>query len=495
MLPTGETSSAAGSAGAGRNALRARGLVLIAAANLEIQHYLETVLKAYGIAVEVADDVAEAGKFLPRGHQVSVLLLDQDLGSGALRHIRSLSDRIPIVLMTADPPVESSRENDSNVIQVQKPLLPERLMRVIAPLYSQHSQNGGSSPVRPGGHHLYLASQENGLSSEMRLIAQLIAQAGRSDVPVLVQGETGVGKEMVVREIHERSRRAHMPFVNVNCAALPRELVESQLFGYERGAFTGANRSQQGLFEVANGGTIFLDEIGDMDIRLQSKLLQVLQDQEFHPLGGASAVRVDVRVMAATHRDLAVEVANKRMREDLYYRLNVISIVVPPLRERRGEILPLAEFFLRKHTQPGSEVPELGPAMKRALLAHDWPGNVRELENIIRRYIVLRDSVSFPELVFSESKPIPILRADPSSSNGQGVTVFESLDQAKRKAQTDALLAALNATRWNRKKAAELLKVDYKQLIYQMKKFRIGREDADRSTPSPISGPVQAYSS
>jgi len=224
-----------------------------------------------------------------------------------------------------------------------------------------------------------------------RKLKLFLDRVGAADVPVLLQGETGVGKEMLARQICACSPRAKRPFLKLNCATLPSELVESELFGYERGAFAGAFRNTPGKFEMAEGGTILLDEIGDMDFKLQAKLLQVLQDGEFSRLGARETVRVDVRVIAATHCDLERAIADGRFREDLYYRLNIIRIEVPPLRERREEILPLARFFIGKHTKPGDAPVEINPHLSRTLMAHLWPGNIRELENVMRTLVVLGD--------------------------------------------------------------------------------------------------------
>ena len=211
---------------------------------------------------------------------------------------------------------------------------------------------------------------------------------GWSEAPILIQGETGSGKEVLARELHDRSPRSDKPFLKLNCAALPAELVESELFGYERGAFTGAFQRKPGMFELADKGTLMLDEIGDMDVKLQAKLLQVLQDQEFQRLGGRETIRVDVRVVAATHRDLEESVLKQTFREDLYYRLNVINLRIPPLRERKEDIIPLAEFLLKRHVPAGTAAPALTTKMKEVLASYRWPGNVRELENVVRRYIV-----------------------------------------------------------------------------------------------------------
>jgi two-component system response regulator AtoC len=298
----------------------------------------------------------------------------------------------------------------------------------------------------------------------------------------LIQGETGTGKEVLARELHAHSPRANQAFLKLNCAALPFELVESELFGYERGAFTGAFQKKAGMFELADGGTILLDEIGDMDVRLQSKLLQVLQDQQFQRIGGKEMISVDVRVLAATHRDLEKAIADRSFREDLYYRLNVINLVLPSLRERKDDIIPLAEFLLKRHAPEKGSAALLTWELKEALFNYSWPGNVRELENVIRKLLVLRD----PELIARElhmkTRRRPVvsvsvteqrLLAAPEPENS---AILEQVTLAKQQAETEAILSALNATRWNRKKAAAMLKIDYKALLYKMKK--LGVEDS-----------------
>jgi two-component system response regulator AtoC len=224
----------------------------------------------------------------------------------------------------------------------------------------------------------------------MRSIRKLLPRVGSSEAPVLIQGETGIGKEVLAKRLHALSLRAHKPFFKLNCAALPPESAESELFGCEHGALTGAVQLTPGKFELADGGTLLLDEIGDMDFKVQAKLLEVLQDQQFRRLGGKESVRVDVRVIAATHRDLEKDVSAGKFRQDLYYRLNVVTLYMPPLRELRDDIVPLAKFLLEKHC--GEPLPEITPEFQKALLDHSWPGNVRELENVVRRFAILRNA-------------------------------------------------------------------------------------------------------
>jgi two-component system response regulator AtoC len=327
----------------------------------------------------------------------------------------------------------------------------------------------------------------------MKEIQVVVGQIGWSEVPVLIQGETGSGKEVLARELHAQSPRANKPFLKLNCAALPSELVESELFGYERGAFTGAFQRKAGKFEIAEGGTILLDEIGDMDVRLQAKLLQVLQDHEFQRIGGKETIKVDVRIMAATHRDLEKAIVDGSFREDLYYRLNVINLRVPPLRERKEDILPLAEFLIKKHAVGGLPEPAITLDLRHAMMAYHWPGNVRELENYVRKFMILGDAAALASELHAKAtrkpmRPMPVAEGSQPPERAEASPILEQVTQARKQAETDAILAALNSTRWNRKQAAALLKIDYKALLYKMKK--LGVEDspdlvAADSTPAP----------
>jgi transcriptional regulator with GAF, ATPase, and Fis domain len=337
---------------------------------------------------------------------------------------------------------------------------------------------------------LFRGAQVESIRAALKMLAV-------SDVPVVFQGETGTGKEVLARELHALSPRASMPFLKLNCAAVPLDLLESELFGYERGAFTGAIGCKPGKFEMADGGTILLDEIGDMDIALQAKLLHVLQDKEFQRLGATETIRVDVRVLTATHRDLRKEIAAGRFREDLYYRLNVVTIQVPPLRDRKEEILPLAEFFLDKHGLPGAPRPVLVPELTAALLAHNWPGNVRELENVVRRFLVFGDAAA----VIQELQTRPgdgqnhRRRAGDSAADGNTAgwngapppPTLTRVEHEHRKVETDAILSALTHSQWNRRKAAALLNVDYKGLLYRMKKLGLNRHGGG-SASEPLAG-------
>lgn len=309
-------------------------------------------------------------------------------------------------------------------------------------------------------------------SDKMHRIKEIIDQIADTDVTVLIQGESGVGKEVVARSIHLNSFRRERPFVKVNCAALPQELLESELFGYEKGAFTGAYRQKPGKFEVANGGTVFLDEISEISLSLQGKLLQVLQDREFSRLGGKKDIRVDVRVLVATNKNMEEGVKSGRFREDLYYRLNVVNITIPPLRERREEIPIFVEYFLDKFSKKYQKrVISLSDKMINALSQHRWSGNVRELENVIQRFIVLGNEKAIIEEL------TPAIQEDAIPGNNKKIIpakkVWPSLkevhQEALKKAECETILKALEMTNWNRKKAADILSISYKALLYKIK--------------------------
>jgi transcriptional regulator with PAS, ATPase and Fis domain len=326
-------------------------------------------------------------------------------------------------------------------------------------------------------------------------VRELIGRVADTDVTVLIRGESGTGKELVARAIHTASPRRDRTFVKVNCAALPAELLESELFGFERGAFTGAIQHKPGKFEFANQGTMFLDEISEMGAPLQSKLLQVLQDGEFARLGGREDVRVDVRVVAATNRDLEGAVADGQFREDLYFRLNVVCVTLPPLRQRRDEIPALTDHFLRRYSAHYNKQP-LGLATDtlRLFAEYEWPGNVRELENLIKRMVIIgtdspirrevADAIAgraqrvgpIPALQHSTpvyapaapapQPPPPLPPAAPQVLTGSLKDIGRT---AAREAERELIYRTLQQTRWNRREAAEILGISYKALLYKIK--------------------------
>jgi two-component system response regulator AtoC len=315
-------------------------------------------------------------------------------------------------------------------------------------------------------------------SPKMREAWTVVHQAAAVDITVLIGGETGTGKELVARAIHHLSPRRERPFVKVNCAAVPAELLESELFGHERGAFTGAHQLRVGKFEAADQGVVFLDEIGDLHLSLQAKLLHVLQDGAFSRVGGRSSLKVDVRIVAATNRDLEIDVTAGRFREDLYYRLNVVQIVVPPLRERTAEIPLLTDYFTQRYTRlfrrDGFTVSPI--AMER-LMRHQYPGNVRELENIVKRMVVLNDPLL-------ERVPLGLRRPsieEPRQGLGalpDRVSLKDISRAAARAAEREAIARVLKETRWNRVRAAKLLGISYRALLYKIKDVGLTAEQA-----------------
>lgn len=309
-------------------------------------------------------------------------------------------------------------------------------------------------------------------SAKMREIKDVVDQVADTDATVLIWGESGVGKELVARAVHQRSSRRSMPFVKVNCAALPLELLESELFGYERGAFTGAYREKPGKFELADRGVIFLDEIGEMPMPLQAKLLQVVQDREFSRLGSRRDIRVDARVVVSTNRDLVSAVGRKEFREDLYYRLNIVNIHIPPLRERLEEVPALVEHFWMKYSAQYNRCKDgVSADALRLFMRHNWPGNVRQLENMVKRIVILNSE----EWVETEMRGGGRGGGQREESKGEELTDGRGLKEATKRAiqETERAIikSALDDARWNRVEAAKRLKISYKSLLNKIQAY------------------------
>jgi two-component system response regulator AtoC len=470
-----------------------KGTILMSEEEPEVRNYLIMALETHGYRVESADTGNEMVELLHNSRQpASAILFAMPPvdGLATVRKIRSENEDLPLILL-ANPssPVTAAEAMKSGATDfLCKPITHEALCKSLnRVLGGAWTENGGRMPL--GGDGL----DEPHNVGWTRKSEDFVRKVGPADVPVLILGETGTGKEVLARRIHARSLRARKPFVKLNCAALPPELVESELFGYDRGAFTGAFQKKAGMFEQADGGTLLLDEIGDMDHKLQAKLLHVLQDRSFQHLGGKETVSVDVRVIAATHRDLESAISNGTFREDLYYRLNVVSVHVPPLRERRDEIIPLAEHFLKKYLAIGDSAP-LVPVLMRSMLDYGWPGNIRELENRIRSYIVMGDAESLAfelqrKLPRAETRPYAVHAAPvpaPAPVEGAETSILHQVNRTKELAEIDAIMAALNATHWNRKQAAANLGVDYKALLYRMKKLNIDDSPAPAAAREPV---------
>jgi len=302
-----------------------------------------------------------------------------------------------------------------------------------------------------------------GGSEYMRDVQLKIDRIANTAVPVLITGESGTGKEVIAKLLHQRSSRKHGPFVKINCPAIPGTLVESELFGYERGAFTGADGRKLGLVELAHGGTLFLDEIAELDFGLQSKLLQLLQDGQFYPVGGQKERQVEVRFICATNRDLEREIDARHFRQDLFYRIKVVSVKLPPLRERPCDIRNLVEFFLHNYSQQfGLNPRPLSVKTMVSLQHYEWPGNIRELENLVKSYIILD----------SEDAIRVELLHNGNGTNGDGTTRDPtSLKAAVRALESQLILRTLEQHHWNRRQTAQALKISYRTLMYRLRQF------------------------
>jgi DNA-binding NtrC family response regulator len=440
----------------------------------------EKILKALGRALrDAGHEVVETSS--PREAQrllvsrsFDVLLVDNIMPQlSGLDLIRDYSASTPegerpqMLLMTAHATVESAVEamKLGALDYLQKPFEIDELLVVVRRAVDHH---------RLRGEYRYLRSERDeqfdhyGLIGRGRLMEEIIHRAERvaqTKSTVLITGETGTGKELVARAIHHRSAQREMPLIRVNCAAIPESLLESELFGHVRGAFTGATATKKGKFALADGGTIFLDEIGTMSPALQSKLLRVLQEREFEPLGSERTEKVDLRVIAATNRDLRQMVAEGKFQEDLFYRLNVIPIELPPLRERRDDIAALTEHFVRKHAQrTGRRITGIDDTVLPLLQQYEWPGNVRELENTIERAVVLAAGTTLTP------KDISVLSATvPAQSGLPSLKLRQNIEWVEK----ETIRRALENSRGVKKDAAELMGISQRALSYYLAKYRI----------------------
>ena len=435
---------------------------------------LRDALGNKGYRVCTAANADEALRLLEAGATFDAVLGRREANEAreVLRRYRAAGGRVPAILVD-DEGGDGGAQGGPNEVVLRPPEGGGELASAVdraVEAFRQREAEARRAEARAGDEGDAIS-----VSLAMRRVFAMVDRIADADVPVLIRGESGVGKEVVARAIHGRSGRSRGPFVKINCAALPSELLESELFGHEKGAFTGAHQEKPGKFELAHGGTIFLDELGEMHPSLQAKLLQVLQDEEFYRVGGKRPIRVDARVVVATNRELEREIERGGFREDLYYRLNVVSIRVPPLRERKDDIPPLVEHFCRKYGKrhaSGAEV--VPPEVLQRFLAHDWPGNVRELENMVRRLVVLGD-----EQHVLEELGVRAGAREPAAT-GPGPVVAapdEGLKEIARRAATaaerEAIDRTLKLTGWNKRKAAQRLKISYKALLYKIKECGI----------------------
>src|SRR6266576_507125 len=442
--------------------------------------YIRTLLEVDDYKVATASTGEEALESVQKGLQPDLVLLDLLMpgidGLETLEQLRQLRPGVKVVMLSC---VSDTRK----VVQairlgahdyLTKPFQKAELDAVVDQCLGINQQNYVGEVEELCDDVFFVAA-----SPAMKKIRSQAALVANVDIPVLLLGESGTGKEVVARLIHKLSPRAHRMFLKVNCAPVPGDLLESELFGYVAGAFTGATHAKPGKFELCNKGTILLDEIGEMPPSLQAKLLHVLQDQQFSRLGSRNVIKVDVRILAATNINIPEAIANKRLREDLYYRLNAFTLSLPPLRERKEEVPILLKHFMSRMSERYARSPlPLSPMMMNACLEYSWPGNLRELSNFIKRYLILGDET----LAIAELNPKNDLNGgrqlDPATKPPGTVETssggLKSLARgAKDEAEAAAITQALEQTNWNRKQAAILLKISYKALLYKICQYGI----------------------
>jgi len=440
--------------------------------------YIRTLLEVDDYKVETASTGEEALQRVNKGLRPDLVLLDLLMpgidGLHTLEQLRQLQPGLKVVMLSC---VGDTRK----VVQAMrlgaydyltKPFQKAELDTVIDQCLGTNQQNYPGEVEELADDVFFVAA-----SPVMRKLRSEAALVANVDIPVLMLGESGTGKEVMARLIHKLSPRAHRTFLKVNCAAVPADLLESELFGYEAGAFTGANHPKPGKFELCNKGTILLDEIGEMPTSLQAKLLHILQDGQFSRLGSRSVIKADVRILAATNINIPEALATKLLREDLYYRLNAFTLHVPPLRERKEEIPILLKHFMARQAERYARPPlPISPEMLEACVAYQWPGNLRELSNFVKRYLVLGDE----KLAINELKPKSDgngAQFDPTAQNsGNAAGGLKSLARsAKDEAEAEAITKALDTTNWNRKQAAVLLKISYKALLYKIRQYGLAQ--------------------
>ena len=445
--------------------------------------YIRTLLEVDEHKVQTASTGEEAVECVQKGPQPDLVLLDLLMpgidGLQTLEQLRQLKPGLKVVMLSC---VNDTRK----VVQAMrlgaidyltKPFQKGELDAVIGQCVGTAKGESYAGDIEELCDDVFFVAA----SPAMKKIRSQAALVANVDIPVLLLGESGTGKEVLARLIHKLSPRAHRTFLKVNCAAVPADLLESELFGYEAGAFTGATHPKPGKFEICNKGTILLDEIGEMPPGLQAKLLHVLQDQTFSRLGSRTLVKVDVRILAATNINIPEALATKRLREDLYYRLNAFTMSLPPLRDRKEEIPILLKHFMSRMSESYARAPlPLSPTLMEACLRHSWPGNLRELSNFIKRYLVLGDET----LAASELQPRPdggrgmhAEIADRTAVAGaESAGGLKSLSRnAKDEAEAEAIARALEETNWNRKQAAALLQISYKALLYKIRQYGIAQ--------------------
>jgi two-component system response regulator AtoC len=459
--------------------------VLVADDELNMRRVLEAMLRREGYEVITAANGMEAMGGMGTKGGVHTVITDLKMpgldGMGLLKRLSAEYPDVPVVMITAHGSVESAVEavKLGAFDYLEKPFEQEQIRQVVAKAINTYAlSRRDARPEEPSGHGRFRLV---GQSPAIRTIYGVVEKVANTPSTVLISGESGTGKELIARALHENSSRHAGPFIKINCAAIPKTLMESELFGYDKGAFTGAVGAKPGRFELAHGGTLFLDEIGEIPIEMQVKLLRVLQESEFERVGGIKTIKVDVRLVTATNRDLLAEVGAGAFREDLFYRLNVVPIHIPPLRERREDIPLLADHFIAKfNDRLKKEIAAITPEAIERLVAYQWPGNIRELENLMERTVLFCEG---PEIRVSDLPPEVAGAAAPQSvsaaSHAPGEETLrpapESLKEAVRveteRVERELIQRALDATGGNVTQAARKLKISRKSLQTKMKEL------------------------
>ncbi|QQR90724.1 MAG: sigma-54-dependent Fis family transcriptional regulator [Myxococcales bacterium] len=457
--------------------------ILLADDEVNLRRVLSAQLQRDGFEVTVVDHGQAAIDMLKAQH-VDVVITDMRMphvdGMTLLRHVNEHYQGIPVIMITAHGTVDTAVEalKLGAFDYITKPFEREEFRHVVAKASRTSALSQGDA-----GRETMSTTRETliGSSAAMNQVAQVIERVSDTPSTVLITGESGTGKELIARMLHETGSRRDKPFIAVHCAAIPSELIESELFGYEKGAFTGAVTSKPGRFELAHGGTLFLDEIGEIPLPIQVKLLRVLQESEFERVGGIRTIKVDVRLVAATNRDLQTEINEGRFREDLYYRLNVVQTRLPPLRERKEDIPLFVQHFIAKFNERlGKQVSGIAPEAMAVLQDHGWRGNIRELENVMERCVLFCDGDliqvdAIPQELSQNISSYPPRNSSFPSSPGDlsspNLGLKDAVREATQRIERDIIVQALEQTDFNVTHAAKLLKISRKSLQTKMKEF------------------------
>ena len=446
---------------------------------------LQTVLKDEGYATRAVESAEEALALLA-GEEFFMVITDARLGGMSgyelLGKIRSRWPDLPAIMLTAyaTPKLAVEAIKAGAIDYLAKPFAPEELLHAVARCAEHHQLVRENAALRSRAGDVIGLDQIVGESPKMRDLRQLIQTVAPTEARVLVLGESGTGKELVAGALHSLSQRRNANYIRINCAAIPEALLESELFGHEKGAFTGAIKQKPGRVEEADGGTIFLDEIADMSKPLQAKLLRFLEDGSFTRVGGTQELRVNVRLIAATNRDIVQAIAAEQFREDLFHRLNVVQFNLPPLRERGEDILVLAGHFLRLfRATMNKHVNGLTQAARQKLLAHRWPGNVRELRNAIERALILETTHEIQPASLPDFQIEARLQKTAASPAAPDESLDESLDDALARIERELITRAMEQCDFNLTRAAESLKLSRHSLRYRMQRLRMNLGDGD----------------